>query len=37
MVSIVTTAFILYAVKGAWKIGASIADALMNTSEVDTP
>jgi hypothetical protein len=37
MVSILTTAFILYAAEGGWKVGASIADALMNTSEVDTP
>jgi hypothetical protein len=33
MVKILTTAFVVYSKDGSWKVGASMADALMNTSE----
>jgi hypothetical protein len=35
MVTIVNTAFIVYAVAGAWKVGSSIADAFMGAKETE--
>jgi hypothetical protein len=33
MVKILTTGFVVYSQGGSWKVGASIADALMNSSD----
>ncbi len=36
MVKILTTAFVVYSSGGAWKVGASIADAVMNGASDST-